>query len=96
MNSELEKTAMSVAVRLKELADERQRVSEKGFVGLNSLDPALAALAKDVFQDQVHAARWLADEIRGLGWRTPWECLARGERAEVERVLYAIAYGDFS
>lgn len=96
MNKELIDAAAGIAAKLIELENERRQVGAEGMDTLMRLDPELARLAKTVLEDPQHAVDWFTHTVQSLGWRTPWHCIAEGNRDQVIRTLYAIEYGTFS
>ena len=94
MGEDLVGTAKAFAAKLTQLADERHRVGQAGLSALNRLDPEIASAVHELWgEDEDKAADWFTDEIPSLGYRTPWQCIAEGEREEVLRILGSIAHG---
>lgn len=93
MNENLNETAAGISSALEQLDAERRRIGLDGFTALEKLDPETANLAKSLWDDPQRAADWFTQEIPSLGSRTPWECIAVGERERVQKTLNAIAYG---
>ena len=93
MGDDLIKTAAAISSRLDKLEEERQRIALEGFAALERVDPETATIAKNTFDDRQIAADWLTDEVESLGYLTPWQCMADGNREAVHRILNAIEYG---
>jgi len=89
----LVKSAAAISTKLARLEKERRRIGREGMASLRRLDPEMAKFVKTLWGDPQHAVDWFTGEVESLGWRTPWQCIAEGERDEVQRILYAIAYG---
>ena len=94
MSDNLIDTARAFAAKLAQLADERHRVGQASLSALKKLDTEMAAAIYEVWgSEEDKAADWFTDEVESLGWRTPWQCIAEGEREEVLRILNCIVYG---
>lgn len=93
MGDELIKTAAGISARLEKLEKERHLVGQEGLVSLERLDPEIASLVKSLWDDPRRAANWLTHGVGSLRGRTPWQCIAEGDRDEVLRILKSIAYG---
>lgn len=94
MSDNLIDTAKAFSAKLTQLSDERHRVGQAGLSVLKKLDPEMAASVSELWgDDEDNAADWFTDEVESLGWRTPWQCIAEGEREEVLRILGCILYG---
>lgn len=93
MTESLIKSAASISTKLAQLEKERRRIGLEGMASLKRLDPEMAKFVKSLWDDPQHAVDWFTREVESLGCRTPWQCIAEGERDAVQRILYAIAYG---
>jgi len=93
MKTELAETATTIEAKLSELERERLRIGAEGIAVLKRLDPWLAKFAGEIWDDPEDVADWFTDKVESLGWRTPWQCIARGDRDEVVRILNSIAHG---
>lgn len=93
MDNELIETAKQLAIKLSQLKEERRRVGQAGMVALSKLDPEMAGFARGLWKNPDHAADWFTQEVQSLGWRTPWQCIAEGNRNKVMRILVSIAHG---
>jgi hypothetical protein len=94
MNEELIKVATEISGELHRLDEERRRIGLNGFEALERLDPELAAHGRHVWDnDTSGVSEWFTSEIQSLGWKTPWQCLAEGDRENVQRILGSIEYG---
>ena len=93
MDNELIETAKQFAMKLSQLEEERRRLGQAGMMALSKLDPEMAEFANSLWENSDHAADWFTQEVRSLGWRTPWQCIAEGKRSQVMRVLVSIAHG---
>lgn len=96
MNKELIDAAAGIAAKLAELENERRRIGAESMGTLMRLDPELAGLASTVLEDPQHAVEWFTQPVQSLGWRTPWQSIAAGERDRVKRTLHAIEHGTFA
>lgn len=93
MSEHLVDTARIIADRLRELEDNKKAIGAKAFFALEGLDHELVTIASSIWGDPVSASEWFTEQVESLGWRTPWQCLAEGERDEVVRILHCIQYG---
>lgn len=96
MADDLIKTGSSISTRLAKLEEERHRIGQEGLVALERLDPEIASFIKRLWGDSDHAVNWFTHGVKSLQGRTPWQCIAEGDRDEVLRTLNSIAYGNFS
>lgn len=93
MRNELSETAAQIAAKLSMLDEERCRIGREGMKALARLDPDTAKMAKDLWVDPEQAVDWFTGEVESLGWKTPWQCIADGDREAVQYILNCIAYG---
>lgn len=93
MDTALLDMAKEITAKLTQLQEARRRIGHEGISVLQRLDPETAKLAQDILDDPENIADWFTEEVESLGWRTPWQCIAEGEREEVQRILNAIAHG---
>lgn len=93
MEEDLIESAATISAKLVKLEEERRRIGQEGLAALERLDPEIASFAKNLWDDSDHIADWFTCEVESLQWRTPWQCIAEGERDQVLRILGCIAYG---
>lgn len=96
MGDDLIKTGTAISMRLAKLEEERRRIGQEGLATLEHLDPEIASFVKRLWGDSDHAVNWFTHGVKSLQGRTPWQCIADGDRDEVLRILNSIAYGNFS